>query len=484
MPYTKTMKPAELLEFLLQHHESEFVEFKGSNNAPENVGQLVSALANGAVLQKKDEAYLVYGVNDDRRVVGTTFEPSTTKIGGQPFLNWLPTGLDHCEALQYIQVDHPQGRALIIVIPRARTYPVKFKGDEYIRVGESKKKLSEHPELARKLWEQILRISFEDGNASDLLTENEVFDLLDFTPYYTRRDQAVPSLRKTILGHMVNEAVVSSKLGRYFITNLGAILFAKDMSNFDSLLNRSVRVIKYKGNDKSAVERSQDGQMGYALSLDNLVDFLMLLLPSEEYLEGGTRKTRQTYSREMVKELATNMVTHQDFSVSGYAPRVEIYTDRIEFTNPGAPVIEVARFLDSNNSRNPRLAKLMRTMKLCEERGMGIDIVEAECEKMYLPSPSITTSDDFTRVIVFDHKTLRQFNSYERINLVYMHCCLQHIKHASMTNETLRSRFAEGVLSSTVASRWIGEALEKGMIKPFDPTSISRKQARYIPCWA
>jgi len=479
------MEPAELLDFLLRHHESEFIEFKGSNTQPENVGELVSALANGAVLEKKDEAYLVYGINDEGNVVGTTFDPNTLKIGGgQPFKNWLTTGLDHCEPLKYVEVEHPQGRVLIIVIPRARTYPVKFKSKEYVRVGESKKPLSEHPELARKLWEQILRISFEDGNASDLLSETEIFELLDFTPYYIRRGVEVPTLRKTILGHMENEAVVSPKLGKYFITNLGAILFAKDMSKFESLLNRGVRVIKYKGNDKSAVERSQDGQMGYALSIDNLVDFLMVLLPSEEYLEGGTRKSRQTYSREMVKELATNMVIHQDFAVPGYAPRVEIYADRIEFTNPGAPVIEVARFLDSNNSRNPRLAKLMRFMKLCEERGMGIDIVEAECEKMYLPSPSITTSEDFTRVVVFDHKTLRQFNSYERINLVYMHCCLQHTKHAPTTNETLRSRFAEGVLSSTVASRWIGEALEKGMIKPFDPNSISRKQARYLPSWA
>jgi ATP-dependent DNA helicase RecG len=479
------MKPSELLDYLLLHHESEFVEFKGSNSSPENIGELVSALANGAVLQKKDEAYLVYGVNDDRKVVGTSFEPSTTKIGGgQPFKNWLATGLDHCEPLKYIEVDHLQGHVLIIVIPRARTYPVKFKSNEYVRVGDSKKQLSEHPELARKLWEQILRISFEDGNASDLLDESEIFELLDFTPYYVRRNIEVPTLKETILGHMVNEAVVSPKLGKYFITNLGAILFATDMSKFDSLLNRGVRVIKYKGNDKSAVERSQDGQMGYALSIDNLVNFLMILLPSEEFLEGGTRKSRQTYSREMVKELATNMVIHQDFSVPGYAPRVEIYNDRVEFTNPGAPVIEVARFLDSNNSRNPRLAKLMRFMKLCEERGMGIDIVEAECEKMYLPSPAITTSEDFTRVIVFDHKTLRQFNSYERINLVYMHCCLQSIKHSPTTNETLRSRFAEGVLSSTVASRWISETLEKGMIKPFDPTSISRKQARYLPSWA
>jgi len=479
------MQPTELLDYLLKHHESEFIEFKGSNSQPENIGELVSALANGAVLARKDEAYLVFGINDaTREVVGTSFNPDAKKVGGTPFKNWLSTNLDHCGAINYLKINHALGVVVVLVIPRAQAYPVKFLGEEYIRVGESKKKLTGHPEIARKLWEEILRTSFEDGNASDLLPLETVFELLDFSPYYMRRDLPVPSLRETIAGHMVHEGVLVSKMGKYFITNLGALLFARDLTRFVPMLNRGVRVIKYRGNDKTVVERSQDGHKGYALGNDTLIDYAMALVPSEEYLEGDSRKVRQAFSREIIKELVTNMIIHQDFSISGYAPRVEIYEDRIEFTNPGSPVIRIDRFLDSNRSRNPKLAKLMRFMKLCEERGMGIDIVESECEKMYLPSPAITTTDDFTRVVVFDHKTLRQFNSQERINLVYMHCSLQYVKHASMTNETLRSRFGEGVLSSTVASRWISEALSADLIRPFDPMSSSRRQARYMPIWS
>ena len=115
---------------------------------------------------------------------------------------------------------------------------------------------------------------------------------------------------------------------------------------------------------------------------------------------------------------------------------------------------------------------------------MGIEKVESECEANYLPSPSIKHSDGITSVTVFDHKTLRQFNSNDRINLVYMHCCFQYVNHSPMTNESLRSRFAEGVLSSTVASRWINEALEFGIIRPFDPNSKSKRHASYVPKWA
>ena len=478
------MTPEELLNYLIEHPESEFIEFKSSNFNPENTGELISALANGAVLMKKDEAYLVFGVDDQaHKVVGTKFNPKTLKKGNQPFKNWLATSLGHCEALTYTSVDHTDGKVEIITIPRAKIYPVKFNGVEYIRVGESKKKLLEHPELARKLWEEILRVSFEDGNASDLLVEGEVFELLDFTPFFTLRGQPLPSSRKIIIEHMINEGVLIEKLGKYFITNLGALLFAKDLSSFDSLINRNIRLIKYSGNDKTVVERSIDGNKGYAHGISGVLGYIQLLLPSEEYLEDGQRKTRDVFPKDAIRELLVNMLMHQDFSVGGYAPRVEIYADRIEFTSPGAPLISAERFLDSNRSRNPRLAKLMRAMKLCEERGMGLDIVEKECERKYLPSPAITTGNDFTRVTIFDHKTLRQFSSPERVNLVFMHCCLQYVNHKNMNNETLRSRFGEGILSPIVASRWINEALEKELIKPFDPNSKSRKHARYIPFW-
>lgn len=477
------MSPDELLQYLLNEHESEFMEFKGSNFTSENTGELVSALANGAVLQKKDEAYLIFGVDDQRKIVGTSFQPELQEKGNQPYKNWIATNLSNCDAIDYISVSHPSGNVVIVVIPRAKVYPVKFSGVEYIRVGSSKKKLSEHPELARRLWEEILRISFEDGNASDLLGEESILELLDFAPYYRLRELQVPS-RNIVLGHMVNEGVLARKLGKYFVTNLGALLFARDMSSFESLLNRGVRLIKYKTNDKTTVERSLDGHRGYAIGMNELIEYVMLLLPSEEYLDGGVRRARQIYPKKAVRELAINMLMHQDFSISGYAPRVEIYGDRIEFTNPGSPVIPVERFLDSNLSRNPKLAKLMRFMKLCEERGMGIDIVESNCEQNYLPSASINSTDGLTRVVIFDHKSLRQFNARERVNLVYMHCCLQYVKHIPMTNETLRSRFAEGILSSTVASRWINEAIEKGMIKPFDPDSSSRRHASYVPEWA
>ena len=53
---------------------------------------------------------------------------------------------------------------------------------------------------------------------------------------------------------------------------------------------------------------------------------------------------------------------------------IEIFSDRMEITNPGLPLVKTDRFLDSPpRSRNEALASFMRRIHICEERGTGID---------------------------------------------------------------------------------------------------------------
>jgi predicted HTH transcriptional regulator len=44
--------------------ETEWVEFKHNNDNPEEIGEYLSALANGAALMGKAHAYLVWGVDN------------------------------------------------------------------------------------------------------------------------------------------------------------------------------------------------------------------------------------------------------------------------------------------------------------------------------------------------------------------------------------------------------------------------------------
>ena len=71
---------------------------------------------------------------------------------------------------------------------------------------------------------------------------------------------------------------------------------------------------------------------------------------------------------------------------------VEIVENRIEVTNPGEPIVDTQRFVDTPpKSRNETLASLMRRFHFCEERGSGIDKVVSQVDFFQLPAPLLDT---------------------------------------------------------------------------------------------
>lgn len=87
-----------------------------------------------------------------------------------------------------------------------------------------------------------------------------------------------------------------------------------------------------------------------------------------------------------IRELTVNMLIHQGFAEQGF-PMVEIYSDRIEISNLGLPLISVKHFIDKYQSRNDSLADIMRRMGICEEKGSGMDKTIFIIELYQLPPP-------------------------------------------------------------------------------------------------
>ena len=163
---------------------------------------------------------------------------------------------------------------------------------------------------------------------------------------------------------------------------------------------------------------------------------------------------------------------------------VEIFPDRIEITNPGEPLVDTQRFLDSPpRSRNEVLASLMRRFRICEERGSGIDKVVAEIERYHLPAPLFETPPDFTRVVLFSRKNLAEMDKTERERACYLHACLKYVQRQSMTNRSIRERFGIDEKNRAIASRLIGEAVKAGLVAMRLPEAPP-KYREYVPFWA
>jgi ATP-dependent DNA helicase RecG len=100
-----------------------------------------------------------------------------------------------------------------------------------------------------------------------------------------------------------------------------------------------------------------------------MLKFIMDRLPKKEKFTGRVRKATSIYSETAIREIIANALIHQDFTIIGAGPIVEIYNGKVEVTNPGNSLIAVDRIIDERRSRNKTFAVTMREIGICEERG-------------------------------------------------------------------------------------------------------------------
>jgi ATP-dependent DNA helicase RecG len=466
-------------------HETEWVEFKRNQAQPDDIGEYLSALANSAVLAGQPVAYLIWGIEDDAHaVVGTTFDPFSTRIGAELLEGWLNRLIEPRIAFTFVQRSIAGRKIVLLEIPPALGQPVRFKGEAYVRVGSYRKKLKEQPERERALWRLFDRTPFESHVAA-MCSDEDVLRLLDYPAYFDILKLPLPEGRSGVLEALDRDSFIEPNLsGGWNITNLGAILLARRLADFPRLGRKAARVVQYKGNSRVQTLKEQVGTKGYASGFDGLIQYVNGLLPSNEVVGAAFRESVPMYPELAVRELVANALIHQDLSVTGAGPTVEIFDTRLEITNPGLPLVEPERFLDTPpRSRNEILASMMRRFGICEERGSGIDKVVSQVEFYQLPAPVFEVAGDNMRVSLFAHKPLSRMQKDDRVRACYQHACLKYVMREAMTNSTVRQRFGIEDRNIAQASRLIREAVDARQVLPYDVDAAPR-QMRYIPWWA
>lgn len=474
----------ELLnELVKQPTESEWVEFKLNFHSEQEIGERLSALSNGACIHNKPFGYLVFGVEDGTHYIkGTSFNARVKKKGGEDLEHWLATRLNPRIDFTVHEFMYDDTRHIsIYVIPATKSQPVEFINQAYIRVGSITRKLNEFPDKAAKIWKKE-NTPFEKEIAKDNLTTSDITKFLSTETYFDLIKLPYPSTQQAVIDKFIDEGLVTKHTG-YAITKLGALLFAKNLNDFESVERKSVRVIVYKGKNKVETIREQIGVKGYALGFEGLVDWINSQLPANEEIGKALRTETRMYPEIAIRELVANALIHQDLSEKGF-PMVEIFTDRIEISNAGTPLVTPERFIDAYISRNEKLADLMRRMGFCEEKGSGLDKVIFYNEFYQLPPINVIVSDNRTRVTIYSYKALNDLDKKEKIRACYQHACLKYVSNEKMTNQSLRDRFKIEDQNAATASRIIRDALADRVIKEDDPESKSRKYASYLPIWA
>lgn len=481
----------ENLDKLVRHlctypDETPWLEFKYNNYDPEMVGQDISALANGATLDEKSCAYFIWGVKDGtHEIVGTSHNLQNLKKGNEELENWLRRLLSKNADFEYHTVDVDNVTVGVMIIQCAIRQPVTFQKTEYIRVGSYTKKLIEYPALQSKLWGRLHNLNFEEQPAAQDLELPAALRMLDYGVYFDLIEMPQPASAEKIAHYMLEEGVLFQQdNGLYTITNMGAMLFAKRLTDFPKISRKAIRVIQYEGNNRMNMLKEDVGGKGYVVGFEGLIKFIEALIPTQEVITGALREKRIAYPLLAIREAVANALIHQDFSVSGTGPTVELFENRIEVTNSGIPLVDVKRIIDNPpKSRNERLASLMRRLGMCEELGTGWDKIVLSCELQQLPAPRIELYEESTKVTLFSVIPFSNLSIEDKLWACYMHACIMHVQGEHLTNSSLRTRFGVPQSSSGSISRLIKEAVAADIIKPLDPTT-SNKYMKYIPSWA
>lgn len=465
--------------------ETEWVEFKHNFHSCEEVREILSALSNGACLHNQKCGFLVYGVADGtHKIIGTDFKPSKRKKGNEEVEHWVVQRLNPRIDFKIFEFEYQGKPITIFQVDAAIAQPVDFMHEAYIRIGSIKRKLKDFPEKERKIWKKFDQTPFEQNIALSSLTAENVVALLDTQSYFDLIQLPYPTSRKATLERFESEGFIQSSTDGWSITNLGAVLFAKRLTDFPAVSRKAVRVVVYEGKNKVKTKKDILGGKGYAVGFEGVIQFIDNHLPTNEVITHTLRETVKVYPEVAVRELVANALIHQDFSISGTGPMVEIFEDRIEISNPGHPLISLLRFIDEYQSRNETLASVMRRLRICEEKGSGVDKVIHYAELYQLPAPDFRVQEKHTKVILFAPLSFNEMDRTDRIRACYQHCCLKYVSNEKMTNQTLRERFNIEEQNAAIASRIIKDTLDAKLIKYEDPENKSTRLNRYIPIWA
>ena len=433
--------------------------------------------------------FLVFGVDDKTAAILGITKPDADIIV-ERLASLCRDGVDPLVSIDH-SIETFRGEELLFVhIKESAVKPVHIKSqtieESYIRSGGTTRKASRQEIGALMLNSKTP--TWEELHSSKLLNEVEIITLLEYDKILDLLKKPIPTNIPEIIKWLEDEKMIVDVDGKgYYISNFGAISAAKDLNKFDGLSRKALRLIKYEGKNKSAGSKEYPGTKGYAIGFEGLIQFVKGLLPGSEVIKNALREETSVYPEIALRELIANILIHQDFTIRGTGPMIEIFEDRIEFTNPGKllPSKKIDRLIRTTpESRNEILAAAFRRYNICEERGSGFEKAVSSIELFGLPPLRFEETDNSFKVTMYSPRKFADMSNDERIEACYQHSIIQYYGNGGFNNTSLRKRFGMHDKQAAQISKLIKEAIDAGKIKLKDPESESKKFTLYVPYWA
>jgi ATP-dependent DNA helicase RecG len=392
------MNAAQLTEqldtFLALPAETEWVEFKSARNSYDfgKLGQYFSALSNEAALAGRPVAWLIFGVNDQRQIVGTHYRPDRAKLDSLKREIADKTG-NRLSFVEIHEIAHPEGRVLLFEIPAALPgMPTSWEGHFYGREGESLAPLT--------LAEQDRIRARNQSDWSAQIAEEATLDDLDPTAIATARirfKEKHPNLASEVDDWddtvFLNKARIAIN-GR--ITHTAILLLGRDESSH--FLSPAQAQMSWVLKNAGGTPRDYR-HFGPPFLLNTEALFECVRNLTYRYMGDDTLFPTEVsqYDPWVMRELLHNCIAHQDYRRNGRISVVELEESLI-FSNPGSFIPRTIEQVIASNAppdeyRNPFLARAMVELVMIDTIGSGILKIFTTQRQRFFPLPDYDLSD-------------------------------------------------------------------------------------------
>lgn len=446
--------------------ENEVVEFKEAKNQhdKDKLGRYFSALSNEANLKGKTNAWLLFGVKNDRSVVGTHINDNQLNEYKAEIAKHTSPKLSF---IDIHRVNYGGLTVLLLEIPAApQGTPVSWKGHRYGRDGESLGGLNDY-EL-RKIQSQVEKTDWsskviEQGTLNDLSQEAILIARKQFA-------EKNPKLREEIQKWDDTTFLNKSKVcinGK--ITNTAILLLGKPES--EHLISPATAKISWILKDRDNIEKDYAHfTCPLLLEVESVKSKIRNL--KYRYIKDGTLFPDEVdqYDPYIIREALNNCIAHQDYTLGGKINVVEHEDGRLTFVNSGTFIPEsIEKVLETDapetNYRNPFLANAMVNLNMIDTIGSGIKKMFVIQKNKYFPLPDYDFSNNAIKVRitgkVVDVNYARKLAEFQELNLQEIMLLDKVAKNKSITNDEARQLKAKSLIegrkpnyhiSSTVAN--------------------------------
>ena len=405
MIYSTEQLKIKILE-MINVFETEAVEFKEArvNYSFNDIGKYFSALSNEANLRSLKDAWLIFGVTNQKEICGSSYRKD--KKGGslQSLKKEIASSTnERLTFLEIYEVEIEGCRIVAFQIPPAIPgIPTTWHGAAYAREGESTCPLpvNKMDIIRNQLGIDWSKEIVEDATLDDLDPDAVLYARQLFAKRQRDPAKAIEILEKLSDVDVLNKAGITFK-GK--ITRTALLLLGKDESAF--FFEGSIpRITWTLYNADNSVKAYEHFDMPLLLAVDRVYGKIR----NEKYRYIAGQQTLfpeevDQYDPGMIKEILNNCIAHSDYRLRGKI-NVEEFEDRLVFINEGAFIPEtIEQALEPGYKppyyRNTFLCNAMVNLYMIDTNSMGIPMIYQIQRNKCFPLPTYDL-DTINRVSV------------------------------------------------------------------------------------